>query len=72
MTSALLCDNKGPSAFYQQNFKTALTLKYESNTNTKGYIQTVTTDKYYSQVHIGCRAIAVFWIYQFSVTSDGR
>ena len=28
MTLALLCDNRGPSVVCQQNFRTALTLKY--------------------------------------------
>ena len=28
LTLALLCDNRGPSAVYQQKFRTALALKY--------------------------------------------
>ena len=33
MTLALLCYNKGPSAFCQQNFRTALTFKYSYGLN---------------------------------------
>ena len=42
MTLALLCDNKGPSAVYQQTFRTALTLNFLYGLNSfKGNLSSV-------------------------------